>query len=51
MKGCRGSGTVQTKALLKFRVAEYKAVCIFTPRSGFFKGCYPKVANPVSDNF
>lgn len=32
-KNCRNS---RTKALLKFRVAENRVVCIFTPTSGFF---------------
>lgn len=50
-KDCRNSRTVQTKALLKFRVAEYKIVCIFTSSSGFFKHCCPKMTIPVIANF
>ena len=50
-KDCRNSRTVQTKALLKFRIAEYKIVCLFTPSSGFFKHSCPKMTIPVIANF
>lgn len=50
-KDCRNSRTVGTKALLKFRTAEYKIVCVLTPSSGVFKHCCPKMAIPVITNF
>lgn len=34
-KDCRNSSTVQTKALLKFRITEYKIMCLFSPSSDF----------------